>query len=310
LLQWAVLYRLQNLGQLDLFITSQLADNWNVLAETVIEADDENHFGIELERLLLQYTPREYFNLAVGRYHTAIGYYNTAYHHGTWLQTAVGRPRIFEFEDDEGLLPIHNVGFSLSGAIPSGRLGLHYVAQVGNGRRYAPDAEPVQNVVDNNSFKAVNLALFARPEWLPGLQFGASAYFDRLNENLLPTVDQTIAAAHVVYVTPAFEWLTEGVLVRDKSSLGTFDSSSVYTQIAHQFGKFRPYVRYQFLDGDSNDPLVQFADAAGFDQTLSLGVRYDVTDLAAFKVQWDHALTTPPANQPDNDVTLQLAFTF
>lgn len=55
------------LGQFDLFITSQLAENLSVLAETVIEADENDRFGIEIERLLLQYSPREYFKIAVGR---------------------------------------------------------------------------------------------------------------------------------------------------------------------------------------------------------------------------------------------------
>jgi hypothetical protein len=64
------------LGQVDLFLTSQLAEDLSVMDENVIEADEDNHFGFEIERLMLQWTPRDYFNVAVGRYHTAIGYYN------------------------------------------------------------------------------------------------------------------------------------------------------------------------------------------------------------------------------------------
>ena len=200
------------LGQLDLFITSRLAEDVSVLDENVIEANEENEFGFEIERLLLQWTPRDYFNVAVGRYHTAIGYYNNAYHHGKWLQTAVGRPVIFNFEDEGGLLPIHNVGISVSGAIPSGQLGLHYIAEIGNGRNYTPGQEAVQNVSDNNSFKALNLAIFARPDRFPGFQVGASVYFDEVNVRTLPQVDQTIVSAHAVYVSPMFEWLNESVL--------------------------------------------------------------------------------------------------
>ena len=297
------------LGELDLFLTSQLAENVSVLAENVIAADDGNHFGFEVERLLLQYTPREWFNIAVGRYHTAIGYYSNAYHHGKWLQTAVGRPRIFDFEDEGGLLPTHNVGVSVSGAIPSGRLGLHYVAEVGNGRRYDPGEEAVQNISDNNSFKALNLALFARPDWLPGWQAGVSVYFDRLTASLLPTVNQTIASAHVVYVSPAFEWLTEGVVMRDSSDIGTFQTRGFYTQIARRFGKVRPYARYQFFDANRRDPIVLSAGETGFHQTLSLGARYDFTDLAALKLQWDHALDHDE-DEARNELTLQLSLTF
>ena len=87
------------LGQFDLFITSRLSDKTSVLAETVVEADSQNSVGIDLERLLLVYNPNDYVNLSMGRYHTAIGYYNTAYHHSAWMQTAMGRPFMFAFGD-------------------------------------------------------------------------------------------------------------------------------------------------------------------------------------------------------------------
>ena len=141
-----------SLGQLNLFVTSDISEKFRLLSEIVFEADPSNSVGVDVERLLLQYSLNDYFNLSVGRYHTDIGYYNTAYHHSAWLQTAVGRPLLFQFEDNGGILPIHNVGASLSGAIPSGKLGLHYVAEVGNGRASSsPQAEAVQNVVDENN---------------------------------------------------------------------------------------------------------------------------------------------------------------
>src|SRR6516225_1662775 len=170
-----------SLGQVNLFITSDLSDKLKFLSEVVFEAGPDNVFGVDIERLLLTYKFNKYLNLAVGRYHTSIGYYNTAYHHSTWLQTATGRPFLFRFEDQGGILPIHNVGATLSGQIPSGRLGLHYVAEVGNGRATSsPLSEPVQNEVDENTHKAFNFQIFARPEALPGLQTGFSVYTDLL----------------------------------------------------------------------------------------------------------------------------------
>jgi hypothetical protein len=93
------------LGQMNLFITSRLSDTSSIIAETVFESDDRNAYGVELERLLYNFSPNDYFNVSVGRYHTSIGYYNTAYHHSTWMQTAMDRPRLFAFEDDGGILP-------------------------------------------------------------------------------------------------------------------------------------------------------------------------------------------------------------
>jgi hypothetical protein len=50
--------------------------------------------GLDLERLLFQYKQSDNFNLAIGRNHTSIGYYNTAFHQGVWFQTAVDSPDI------------------------------------------------------------------------------------------------------------------------------------------------------------------------------------------------------------------------
>jgi hypothetical protein len=146
------------LGQLDLFLNSSLTDELSVLSELVLESEEDNSVVFELERLMLNYTQSEYLTIGLGRYHSSIGYYNTAYHHGSWFQTATGRPFIFNFEDDGGLLPIHNVGLTLKGKIPSGSPGLQYVAEVGNGRPYGPDTEPVNNVTDDNSNKSFDYA--------------------------------------------------------------------------------------------------------------------------------------------------------
>src|ERR1700751_2787098 len=166
-----------SLVELNLFVTSNSSEWFKFLSEIVFEANSGespatqvpiNAFKAEPERVLLEYSLNDYFNLAAGRYHTAIGYYKTAYHHSTWLQTTTGPPFLFEFEDDGGILPVHTVGVSASGEIPSGSLGLHYVAEAGNGRASrSPLSEPVQNVVDEGNRKAVNLALFARPDARP-----------------------------------------------------------------------------------------------------------------------------------------------
>src|SRR5262249_23292353 len=137
------------LGALDLFVTSQISEKFSMLSEINFEAGDDNNIGVDLERLMLTYAGNDHFKLRFGRYHTAIGYYNPAYHHGTWFQTATGRPYMFLFEDGGGPLPVHNVGVSLTGSIPSRRLGLHYIAEVGNGRpTQVPQNSTVQNLFD------------------------------------------------------------------------------------------------------------------------------------------------------------------
>jgi hypothetical protein len=306
------------LGQLNLFVTSDISEKFKFLGEIVFESGPDtfygvpggrtNEVGVDVERYLLQYSYNDYFNLAVGRYHTAIGFYNTAYHHSTWFQTTTGRPLLFQFEDTGGLLPIHNVGVSASGRIPSGALGLHYVAEVGNGRasRLALE-EPVQNEVDENNHKAFNLALFARPEAVHGLQLGFSGYHDLLTPVGLPPVGQTILAAHAVYMVPTFEWLNEAVVIRHspQGSSHVFQTPGFYSQISKRFGSYRPYLRYQYVNASNSDPI--FPDVrlrAG----PSVGVRYDPAESVALKLQYDY--TTLRQQPGNNALTVQLGFTF
>jgi hypothetical protein len=296
------------LGQLDLFMSSTLSDNTSVVGELVTEANDENVFGVDLERLLLQYKPNDYLNIGVGRYHTSIGYYNTAYHHGTWFQTATGRPFLFQFEDEGGPLPVHGVGVTVNGRIPSGKLGLRYVAEIGNGRTsHSPLSEPVQNVVDENNRKAFNVALLAQPDTLTGFQAGMSVYRDRLEPDGQPRIGQTILSGHVVYHGHGLELMNEAVAVRHAPTGGrAVTTPAFYSQIAQQFArKASPYFRYQYFNAPDSELI--FGDI-GLLKGPSLGLRYDFESYAALKVQYDR--TVRRHADPTNGFATQLAFTF
>jgi hypothetical protein len=295
------------LGAFDLFVSSQISEKFSMLSEVNFEFGDDNEMAVDLERMLLTYTANDHFKLSFGRYHTAIGYYNTTFHHGTWFQTATGRPFLFFFEDEGGVLPVHNVGLSLTGTIPSGTLGLHYVAEIGNGRpARVPQNTTVQNVVDENNGKAVNLGFWLRPEWLSGLQVGASVYHDHLTPNIPQRIQEYIPALHAVYTTSKFEWLNEAVLIRHSLDGGrTFNTPGFYTQISRQWRDYRPYFRYQYINASPLEPLLR---DAGMQQGPSLGLRYDWSEFAALKIQYDRNLRR--SLQDLNQLGLQMAFTF
>jgi hypothetical protein len=307
------------LGQLNLFVTSDISEKFKFLSEIVFEGGPDNIYGVkrgannafsvDVERFIVQYSYNDYLNVEAGRFHTAIGYYNTAYHHSTWFQTTTGRPFLFDFEDRGGILPIHTVGVSASGLIPSGGLGLRYVAEVGNGRasRSPLTEEPVQNVVDDQNHKAYNLALFARPEAIRGLQVGFSAYRDILAPVNNPRIGETILAAHAVFVRPQFEWLNEALLVRH-SVFGTsrvFDTPGFYTQISKQFGSYRPYFRYQYVNASDAEPV--FPDVR-LRQGPSVGIRYDASESVALKLQYNY--TSLRGQAAVNALAMQVGFTF
>jgi hypothetical protein len=294
-----------SLGQLDLFITSRLSEKFSVLSELILEAGQDNAFTFEVHRLLLKYSMNDYFNLSAGRYHTAIGYYNTAYHHGSFFQTTANRPFLFAFESRGGILPLHNVGLSVTGRIPSAPLGLRYIAEIGNGRAARPGARPVQTAVDENNGKSFNLGIFSRPSQVQGLQTGFSVYHDRLTPPGVPTVSQTIMAGHLVYQNALTELLNEAIVFRHASAGRVFYTPGFYTQVSRRYGNVRPFFRYQYVNVPSDDPIYR---AVGRRNGPSVGFRYDLSDFVNFKAQYDR--TDRRQLSGLNELILQLSFTF
>jgi hypothetical protein len=327
------------LGEFDFFLSSQLSPDLNVLSETVISADDTNTDAIEIERLLLQWDPSDFFNVDIGRYHTDIGYYNTAFHHGTWFQTATNRPFFDQFEDSGGIIPAHTVGFSIHGNIPgkfASKLGLGYFVEVGNGHQYESPGSSnnsVTNVIDENDFKAFNLALISRPEAIPGLEVGAGVYHDTITPNSIdampsgpaggiPRTDELFVHSHLVYKNADWEFMSEAYAVNHNTKEGSnVWSPAYYAQLGRKIGDFTPYARFTYFDGNKADEIYQLSQVVGQHYGPSIGVRYDVSTFVALKLQYDYfvnsqegtALTLPFQQIPSgsySELEFQVAFTY
>jgi hypothetical protein len=299
-----------SLGQFDLFGRSELSDAVNVIAEATLTALPRNTFSAHLERLMLTYSPSDVFAASVGRYHTGIGYYNTAYHHGTWFQTATGRPLMYAIDGDIGVIPIHTLGVSATGAIPSGSLGLHYLAEFGSGRAgQASAAGATQPALNDNNTPSMNGALWIRPEAIDGMQLGVSVYRDRLTlaDTSKAPSDETIGAAHIVYKTDALELMTEGMLMRHapRGAAPPSDSYGYYAQASRRFGALRPYARMDYLDIPKTDPLFAFL---GKRYGPSVGVRYDFQPFAALKLQSSHLKQTTRPDMSRFDAQVSFMF--
>jgi len=250
-------------GEFDLFMSSKLSNSINFLSEAVFGSDASNFWGIDIERAQLSYKANDYFQFSIGRMHTAIGYYNTAYHHGTWFQTTTGRPFMYYYEDSGGILPVHLVGISATGLIPgSGKLNAHWTAELGNELSSAfigqpIVAEPVQNFISDSNHKAFNVAGYIKPEWAEGLQIGANYYSGERVPEDAPHVKNTVTGLYAVYFARTWEFLSEFQDQRDRSigSSTTFNTPLGYTQFSRKFGAYRPYFRWQEVNVPSGDPL-------------------------------------------------------
>jgi hypothetical protein len=296
------------IGEIDLYLTSQLSKKISFLGEFVIGSDETNTFGWDIERFQLMYKPSNYFQITGGRFHTSIGYYNTTFHHGTWFQTTTGRPFMYFFEDSGGILPVHTVGVSTTGLVPgTGKLNLHWVAEGGNGRASDPSVDPVQSFLADRNHKAFNAAFYVLPEWMPGLQLGGSFYLDKLYPPGEPGVAQHISSAYAVYNNGVWEIMNEAVLLKNSVAENSrpYRTPLMYTQLSRAFGRYRPYFRYQYVNVPWNDPVNIFT---GRYMGPSAGLRMDFTSYVALKMQYNRLYQREVT--PWNGLDLQAAFTF
>ena len=89
-------------GQFILHFSSALSPKVNFFGEISLTARSDagtglpvaTGFNAEVERSIIRYDYSDHFKVSFGRYHTPIGYWNTAYHHGSWLHTPISRPEI------------------------------------------------------------------------------------------------------------------------------------------------------------------------------------------------------------------------
>jgi hypothetical protein len=297
-------------GDFDLFLHSRLTEKTSVLADITFEEADAQTYRLDLRQALLKYEMNEHLKISFGRYQTDIGYYNSAFRSAAWLQTTADRPLIMEYARNGGLLPTQAVGVSFTGSIPSGKLGLNYIAEYGSADTMRPDINGSGLVNDENDGNHVLLGWFARPDWAPGLQLGGSFFHDKISDSQVSLSDrfgQTILNSYVVYVANGIESLNEVFLMRETQfSTGVvFNMPAFYSQISRRWGRLRPFIRYQYINASEQNTL--FNDV-GLRAGPSFGARYDFNDYIAFKAQLDH---TQQEGLPDlNGLHLQVAFAF
>ncbi len=243
-------------------------------------------YAFEVERSILRYDFDDAFKFSAGRYHTPIGYWNTAFHHGAWLQTTVSRPEMVKFGSQ--LIPTHFVGAFAEGALPATDLGLQYMAGVGNGR--SSTISRAGDAGDLNGSRAWTLAMSARPSALYGVQMGAGYYRDRVTPASGASATEGISSAYLVWQRERPEFLAEYVHFDHTAIAGgaTSHDDAYYAQLAYRLTgaahAFKPYVRAERTTIAANDVI--FAPLAlGYKGGIG-GIRYDFNPFAALKAEY------------------------
>src|SRR6266478_493353 len=305
-----------NLGQFDLHLASALSRKVSYFAEITFNAQPTSNtqrtgYTVEVERNIIRYDYNDYFKLSFGRYHTPIGYWNTAFHHGAWLQTTISRPDIVKIGGT--FIPVHFVGFLAEGNIPSGGAGLSYSVGVGNGR--GDLISRPGDAGDNNNNRAWVANIYSRPRALYGLQVGASVYRDKIT---LPVVSpagnefrEWISAAHIVWTKENPEFLAEFANVNHKNILtnAVTNNQAYYVQVGYRLPwlekTLKPYYRFEHTHTPFSEQVFTNQDLVG----SIVGLRYDITNYASFKSEYRNTKRLP-TDPRVNGAFFQTDFTF
>src|SRR2546427_1359674 len=301
-----------DLGQFVLHLASPLSQKVSYFGEVSFTAQP-NTYEVNVERTIIRYDYNDYFKMSFGKYHTPIGYWNAAFHHGAWLQTTISRPEMVQIGGS--FIPVHFVGLLAEGNVPSGGLGLGYSVGLCNGR--ASVFSRAGDSGDANNNRAWVATVFSRPARFYGFQFGVSVYRDKLTPVPGQNFSEAIESAHLVWTKEHPEVLSEffNVHHRDLQTSRTLNSQAFYVQLGYrlrfQENKWKPYYRFEYIHRPTNEPVWDFTGVPVVSDLVgsTVGLRYDITNYAALKGEYrnDRVGTDEPRI---NGVFLQTAFTF
>jgi hypothetical protein len=273
------------LGQLAGHITWSVSDRLTFFSEATATGQATG-YALEVERLLLRYDFRDYLKLSAGRSHTAVAYWNNAFHHGQWMQTTIARPEMVR--GGNALVPLHFVGVVATGSMPHGPVTLSYNLGLGNGRGTtvwrAGDAGDA-----NNSRARVAAAAMRMPAL--GLEAGVSYYGDRITPTPAIDVHERILSAHLAGEHETPEFIVEYAQVRhdpQRPARAATTSQTGYGQLAYRLSgrasALKPYARYDVSRVPATDTILGPL-RLNFDG-LTGGVRYDAATNTALKVEY------------------------
>lgn len=325
-------YSAFQLGQLVLMGSGQIADDWRGFFELAFKQNSDNSLTTDVERAIVSYDHSDLLRVTLGRYHTAIGYWNNAYHHGSWLQPSIDRPDVVAFASP--FIPVHIIGLELYGRKKATEGVFEYLFNVGNGVAF--NRATNQTSSDNNDNKAINGHVRFKDFFVPGLAVGGNLYYDEADSSasvaLAATVDgvrnafpngavqtrmqRKISGVHALYMAGPYEFIAEWYNIRNKYRNNAnyplrYENKAYFLHFAYQLdAKLKPYVQYERKNVNEADPYFFVYQNLVDERVIHGGIRYDVTAFATIKMECiRHELDV--TNRFDyNLLRAQVAYTF
>ena len=281
-------------GSLDLYLTPQFGSRVKSLMEIVFEYGPDGSGEFEAERAQVGYTFNDGLTLWAGRFHTPIGLWNTLYHHGANLQTAIYRPRFIEFEDRDGLLPTHSVGLWANGKASLDWGKINYDVYLSNGPTVRRRLLDFNGFSDDNSGKLLGLNLGMQPHGgLRGLTVGVHTFGSTVDtrsaaNTLLSRNRMRMAGGYFGYDAMGWETLGEYYRFanRELATDTSHTSNAWFTQVGYNLGAWLPYARFEKASLDPADKLFATQKIGRSYTRTSVGARYELDSKSALKVEF------------------------
>jgi hypothetical protein len=284
-------------GPLAFQVAAHLTDGLTGKTEFAMSYED-GETVLDVERAFIEYRTSR-FSIAAGRTHAEFGYWNNAFHHGRWLQVTINRPRVIRFEDEGGMLQVHQVGITANYGPERGEHGMEVALGVGNG--HGSNIVDIQNTSDNNAMKSVLLRVGAVGIGDDALRFGANVGIDQIApapvevRPLLPdqSIFELLTGAYVALRSERLVVLGEIYNVLHRAAGQTWQITDGFLVAGYRFGKLMPYGQFEGRAGDGKTDPFYNPDAMAAPEAESpvsfveglVGLHYDINDWSALKLE-------------------------
>lgn len=288
------------IGNVALYMTPSFGERVKSIIELVFEQDERGSMVVDLERVQLGYTFSDALTTWVGRYHTPIGYWNAAFHHGAQIQTSVLRPRFLAFEDQGGIVPVHGVGMLGSGSVPLGEGRAKYDLYIANGSPIEDGVLAISGFKDDDGNKMIGGNV--RHEFggnLRGLTVGAHAMSTRVTsydaqQAIIGRTQLKLGGAYVVFDRGNWDLIGEYYAFRNRDLLGATGahaSWAAFAQVGYTLADtVTPFVRIEKASLDQGDSYFATMNSGRSYRRQTFGVNFELNPTTALKIA--HAQTT------------------
>jgi hypothetical protein len=311
-------------GVFDMLFSAELGSKMAATSEVSFQYEPNAPLA-ELERLHIRWTPSKTFFLEVGRFHTDLGYWNVAYHHGKWLQLSIDRPRTILLHG--GLLPVHWIGAQGGVSVPVANGAVNLVGSVGSARDPIGSSDHQAHGTAFTPINGGHVKLESAGIGPTHLHFGLAGIYSRIPGEAAFTrpglpdqgINEYIGSAFIAYPSYPLILITEGYIIQHTVPGGDISSGEAGSKwrtygafgiIGYSLGRVTPYVKGEYVKAKSNsliaDPFYVPEPKSVHGPTVALdliegtlGARIDVSTWSSLKLEYQ--LTTGAARRLATD---------